>query len=183
MAKSTSDQPLPPPPAGPVRLTPSVILATGLGAGFSPIMPGTVGSIWGVPLAWALGQIPTLLPGLGYGPALVLQAVAIVVLCLVGIPLCTAAGKQFGRKDPGAVVWDEIAAMPIVYFLVPHEKLSSPWVLLAGFVLFRIFDITKLPPIKKLEALPKGLGVMADDWLAAVYAAIVMQILLWAGLS
>ena len=178
MNKSTSDQITPPQPAGPVRLTFSVLVATGLGAGFSPVMPGTVGSLWGLPLAWGIAQIPAL-AGL---PALAWQAAAIVLLCLVGVPLCTAAGKQFGRKDPGAIVWDEIAAVPIVFWLVPGERMQSPLILAVGFLLFRIFDITKLPPIKRLEALPRGLGVMADDWLAAVYAAAAMQVLLWLGL-
>ena len=175
MNKSTSDQLSPTPPAGPVRLTPAVLLATGLGAGFSPVMPGTVGSLWGLPLAWAIGQIPAA----GGLPAPALQAAVIVLLCAIGVPLCTAAGKQFGQKDPGAIIWDEIAAMPIVFWMVPTEPLNRPLVLAAGFVLFRVFDISKLPPIKRLERLPAGLGVMADDWLAAVYAAVSLQLLLW----
>ncbi len=91
---------------------PSVWLATGLGIGLAtPAMPGTMGAaVWGLPLAWAIGQ----LPGIGW------QVAAIIVLNLIGIPVATAAGRALGgKKDNQAIVWDEIATVPIVFLLVP----------------------------------------------------------------
>ena len=145
-----------------------VLIASGLGLGFSPIAPGTVGTLWGVPLAWGICQIPNL-------PA---QVLVIAVLLAVGVPLCTHAAKRLGTKDPGAVVWDEIATVPITFFLVPAESMSRVSVLVAGFILHRIFDITKLPPAKQLEKLPDGWGIMADDVAAGVYSCIALHLLL-----
>ena len=145
-----------------------VLIASGLGLGFSPIAPGTVGTLWGLPLAWGISHIPSL-PG---------QVIVIAVLLAVGVPLCTQAARRLGTKDPGAVVWDEIATVPITFFLVPVESMSRVNVLVAGFVLHRIFDISKLPPVKQLERLPEGLGIMADDVAAAVYSCIALHLLL-----
>lgn len=150
------------------RMTPAVLIATGLGVGFSPIMPGTVGALWGLPLSWALAQL-----------SLAAQIPIIVLLCIAGIPICTAAAKEIGRKDPGSVVLDEYASLPITFLLVPVELMSSPWVLASGFVLHRVFDISKPPPIDRLEKLPDGLGIMADDWVAAIYSCAALHLLLW----
>ena len=127
--------------------------------------PGTVGTaLFGLPFAWAVGQ----LHGVGW------QIVAILVAVLVGIPLTTAANRALGAaKDHQAIVWDEIASMPIVFLLVP---LANWKVALAGFVLHRIFDISKPPPARQLERLPEGLGIMADDLMAAVYACVALGI-------
>lgn len=157
-------------------------MATGFGFGFSPFAPGTMGALWGVPIAWALGQIQT--PSLGVaGPALI-QIAVIVVLGAIGVPLCTEAAKRLGdKKDPGAVVWDEIASMPITFFLVPLYAWSGPSmvaVIAVGFVLNRIFDIIKPPPCPRLEKLDGGLGIMADDWAAGIYSCISLHLCLWA---
>lgn len=95
---------------------------------------------------------------------------------LLAVPLCTLAARQLGGlKDPSAVVLDEAAAMPLVLLVVAPE--ARTWLtLLAAFGLFRLFDITKLPPCRQLERLPDGLGVMADDWAAAAYAAAVLAV-------
>lgn len=126
-----------------------------------------MGALWGSLLAW----------GITYLPGLVWQLVAIVAVNMVGVPLCTAAGQALGgKKDNQAIVWDEMAAMPIVFVLVP----LSGWVVgLVGFGLFRLLDITKPPPARQLERLPEGLGVMADDWIAAAYACIALWLLTW----
>ncbi len=148
----------------------AIFLATGAYVGFIPFAPGTFGAIWGVPLAWAIGQIPYLW----------VQLVLIVAVCAVGVPLCTAAVRGLGgKKDPGSVVFDEIASVPIAFLFLPAKQLSNPWVLIAGFVLIRIFDIAKPPPVRQLEKLPDGLGVMADDWAAGIYACAALQLLLW----
>ncbi|HVT27477.1 MAG TPA: phosphatidylglycerophosphatase A, partial [Lacipirellulaceae bacterium] len=146
----------------------SVWLATGLGVGLVAPAPGTFGAaIWGLPLAWAIGQ----LPAIGW------RILAIVAANLVGIPLASAAGRALGgQKDNQAIIWDEIASMPIVFLLVP---LTNWKVGLVGFALHRLMDITKLPPARQLERLPDGLGVMADDWMAAVYACLLMCGLAW----
>lgn len=136
-----------------------------------PKAPGTFGTLWGLPLVWLLQQI--------VNPAW--RALAILLICLAGVPICTAAVRRLGNiKDPGCVVLDEIAAMPITFFLIPDRFIGVSPLLLAllGFGLFRLFDITKLPPIKRLERLPDGLGVMADDWLAGVYANLAFWALL-----
>lgn len=76
-------------------------------------------------------------------------------------------------KDPGPVVWDEIATVPLVFVLAPA---ASGWWLAVGFGLHRLFDITKPWPCRRLERLPGGLGIMADDVAAAGYAAVVLWV-------
>ena len=159
-----------PQPRAPNSRSPSVWLATGLGIGlFVPAIPGSVGAaVFGLPLAWAIGR----LPGIGW------QIAAIIALNLIGIPAATAAGRALGgKKDNQAIVWDEIATMPIVFLLVPF----SNWrVALLGLLLHRAIDIAKPPPASQLERLPDGLGVMADDWIAGAYACAVLAGLAWA---
>lgn len=151
----------------------AVWLAVGFGSGWAPKAPGTFGSLVGLAVAWLVGQIPSV----GPIPQPGLQATVVVGLCLVGIPIINTALPRLGRgKDPGCVVWDEIAALPITFFLLP---MTSWLVVLAGFALFRFFDISKLPPARQLERLPGGLGVMADDWAAAVYSRLALRALLW----
>ncbi|MFO0914547.1 MAG: phosphatidylglycerophosphatase A [Pirellulales bacterium] len=141
----------------------AVIWATGLGAGFSPIVPGTVGCLWGLPLAWGVFHLPVPWP-LRFG--------LLVVLAAVGVPICQRAASVLGRHDPGSVVWDEIASFPWVFALLPASATEHWPVLLAGFVLHRIFDILKPPPVNWLEKLPGGWGIMADDLGAAAYASL-----------
>jgi phosphatidylglycerophosphatase A len=155
-----------------------VILATGFGFGFSPILPGTVGAVWGVPLAWAWAQIPAA----GPVPASVCQLAALALGFFLGVPLCTAAAKTLGKKDPGEVVFDEIASMPLVFFLIPAARLNEWPILLTGFVLHRVFDISKPPPCPQLEKLPEGWGIMADDYGAALYACLMLHLACAAGL-
>jgi phosphatidylglycerophosphatase A len=157
----------------------AVVVATGFGAGFSPFAPGTVGTLWGVPLAWGLERLAGFsAPGPIY--AALLEAVAIVAICVVGIPICTTAARHLGGlKDPGSIVLDEIASLPIAFYLIP---LSNWKVAAAGFVLHRVFDISKPPPARQLERLPEGLGIMADDWAAAVYANLALRAVIWSGL-
>src|SRR3954470_14071682 len=146
----------------------SVWMATGLGVGLVAPAPGTFGAaVWGLPLAWAIGQ----LPGFGW------QIVAILLANLVGVPLATMAGRVLGgKKDNQAIIWDEIATVPVVFLLVP---LTSWKVAIAGFVAHRLCDITKPPPARQLERLPEGLGVMADDWIAGIYACLLLGALEW----
>jgi phosphatidylglycerophosphatase A len=155
------------PPATAAYRNWTVFLATGTWLGRSPVAPGTVGAIWGIPLAWGIGLLPSVW----------MQACAIGAICAAGVPLCTAAVRRLGgAKDPGCVVFDEIASLPITFFLVPMHHWG---VVCAGFLLHRLFDITKPPPARQLEGLPDGLGVMADDWAAGVYSNLAVQLLVW----
>jgi len=137
--------------------------AEGFGLGRIPFAPGTFGSLWGLPLGWLFCY------GIDWRGRLTIGA----ALFLAGIPLCGRAAELRHRKDPGSVVWDEIAAFPLVYAFVPIHVGT----LLAGFVLFRIIDIAKPPPIRKLERLGGGLGIMIDDQIAAVWAACLLTLL------
>jgi phosphatidylglycerophosphatase A len=135
--------------------------------------PGTFGSFAGVLavllLSWST-QLPLLTIGLLFIP-----------LILVGIPICTEAEKSIGRSDPGEVIWDEFASIPLVYIGLPASiSLVNPreilvW-LVVGFIYFRIFDIIKPLGIKRIQHIGKGLGVMIDDVLAAVYAAGLLHL-------
>jgi phosphatidylglycerophosphatase A len=135
--------------------------------------PGTFGSFAGVLavllLSWST-QLPLFTIGLLFIP-----------LILVGIPICTEAEKSIGRSDPGEVIWDEFASIPLVYVGLPASiSLVNPremlvW-LVVGFIYFRIFDIIKPLGIKRIQHIGKGLGVMIDDVLAAVYAAGLLHL-------
>ncbi len=151
-----------------------VLLATGFGAGRWFPAPGTAGAAIGSLLAW----------GISYLSSPLWQIVALVGLVLIGIPLCTEAGRALGgKKDNQAIVWDEIVTVPIVFLIVPLDS----WAIgLLGFALHRLFDITKPPPARQVERLPDGLGVMADDCVAAFYACValygIVGLLRWAGM-
>lgn len=165
------------PPVGPsesrwqrlLALGPAGWLATGAWVGMFPVMPGTVGALWGIPLSLAVAMVPQ--------PPL--QLLIIALLALVGVPICTAGAARLGLKDPGPVVFDEIVALPLTYFLHP---VRDPAVLVAGFLLFRLFDIVKPPPVRQFERLPAGWGIMADDLVAGVYANLSLCLLTQFGL-
>ncbi|MGZ0168377.1 MAG: phosphatidylglycerophosphatase A family protein [Planctomycetales bacterium] len=141
----------------------SITLGTGLGIGFAPFAPGTFGSLLGPPLVWGVHQA-SLPMGIVLGIA--------VAFIAIGIPICTAASAALGKHDPGEVVYDEIAAFWIVF--LPHIVLGRPvgWLAaIGGFAFFRVFDIAKPWPVSRLEKLPDGLGIMADDLAAGALAA------------
>ncbi len=105
------------------------------------------------------------------------QLLAIAVAFFAGVPLTTAANRALGvAKDHQAIVWDEIASMPVVFLLVP---LTNWKIAIIGFALHRFFDILKPPPARQLERLPEGLGIMADDLMAAIYGGVVLGLLSW----
>lgn len=131
-------------------------IAVGFGTGLSPIMPGTVGTLLGLPLAWGVMHLH---PNVG------MQWAICIGLTLLSIPICEVAEKVIGGKDPGCIVADEYLTLPITII-----GLTSPWALLSGFVLHRIFDITKPPPIKQLQHIHGGFGITIDDFLAALIA-------------
>lgn len=154
----------------PVKPADRVILfiAEGFGLGRIKPAPGTWGSLWGVPIGWLLGYCDT-----EWWARLLVAG----VMFAVGVPICAKGAQLRNTKDPGSVVWDEMAAFPIVYAFVPLEGNSLWLVLTAGFVLFRIFDIWKPPPVRQCDRLTGGFGIMIDDTIAALYAAGILFLL------
>ena len=142
-------------------------MATGLGLGLVTPAPGTIAGLWGLGLAAGIGLLSPV--GLELG--------VIVILLIAAVPVCGVAARELGTiGDPGAVVLDEIVALPIVYLAAPPMTWT---ILLVGYVLFRICDIWKPGLARAAERLPGGLGIVADDAVAAVLAALLLQILLW----
>ena len=130
--------------------------------GYAPVAPGTFGSAAGLVVWWLLPASP------------VVQAVAIVAIFIAGSWGGTIAERHFGRADPGQIVIDEVMGMLITLFLNPVGWIGA----LAGLLLFRVFDVIKPYPANRLEKLHGGVGVMADDAMAAVYANLVLRAVL-----
>jgi phosphatidylglycerophosphatase A len=101
-----------------------------------------------------------------------------ILVTLIGIPAATLVARASSAKDPQFVVIDEVAGQLIALIAVPLAWKTF----LAGFILFRIFDILKPPPVRQLEKLPEGTGIVLDDVAAGLYALVVMQLLLHSGL-
>ena len=142
---------------------PSYFFALGFGSGLSPKAPGTAGTLTAFPLFFLLNLAPENT-----------QLMILALLFVIGIPLCTQAGKALGVSDHGSIVWDEIVAMMLVLKFTPASPLG--WII--AFVLFRLFDIWKPFPIRQCDAkLKGGFGVMFDDLLAAVYAIICLKLI------
>ena len=141
-----------------------LLVAIGCGLGLAPIAPGTFGSLAGLPLAWGIQQLPE------WG-----QRLAPLILFAVGVPICGIAARGLGLKDPGAVVFDEIAAFSVVFLFLPDKMNLATGAL--GFVLFRVFDIAKPWPVRQFERLPGGWGIMADDFAAAAYAGGILWLI------
>lgn len=137
-------------------------LACGFGSGAVPLAPGTAGTLIAVPVYLVLAPLPVY----------VYLAVTTLFL-LVGIELCEQTAKDFGVHDHGGIVWDEIVGYLITMIAAPRG-----WVWIAvGFLLFRIFDILKPWPIRVLDRnVHGGLGIMLDDVLAGVYAAVSLSV-------
>lgn len=143
----------------------AVFIATVGYCGYFPIAPGTVGSAAGLAfyvLVWWT-QSPIVEVGL------------IVTLFAAGVWAGTTAERYFGGIDPGPIVIDEVVGMLITLAFIPVGWSAA----LAGFVLFRIFDVIKPYPAGRFEQLHGGLGVMADDAMAAVYANLSLRFLMW----
>ncbi len=161
----------------PAWLAPAVLGATCGWLGRVPFAPGTLGAAAGVAVSFGLAR-------LGLPPAA--EAALVVGSNLVGIPLCTAAARRLGRgSDPGAIVYDELASVPLGLLAVPaaaRAPLPEALPLLcAAFALHRVFDIAKPFPCRQLEHLPAGLGIMADDWGAAAWMAVALMAGRWCG--
>jgi phosphatidylglycerophosphatase A len=155
----------------------AVIIATGFGLGFAPVAPGTFGSLLGVVIFCFFG----LRPGLFFQPHLFQNTILalVVVTALAGTWAAARAERIFNRKDAGQIVIDEVCGQLITFMFVPvHLTRSLLVVSVLGFLLFRLFDIIKPYPAQRLEELDAGLGAMADDVMAGLYAALVLSFLL-----
>ena len=162
--------PTPPATAAPPWFSPAVFLATCGGVGRLGLAPGTAGAAVGAVAAAGLAAAELPLP---------VEASLLVAVNLVGVPICTRAVALLGRgSDPGAIVYDEAASLPLGLLVVPPAA-RSPVVIAVAFLLHRLFDISKLPPGRQLERLPAGLGIMADDWAAAAWMALGLVALRW----
>jgi phosphatidylglycerophosphatase A len=150
----------------------STVVATFFGVG--RLRPG--------PGSWASAVTVLLWAALAYGLAPSLRvpvAIALgLLVTLLGIPAATRVARASGLKDPQFVVIDEVAGQLITLIAVPLAWKTF----LAGFILFRGFDIVKPPPVRQLERLPEGTGIVLDDVAAGLYGLIVMQLLLHFGL-
>ena len=130
--------------------------------GMAPVAPGTWGTAVGVGLL--------LLVRLAADP--VLEAVLLAAVLVVGVWSATLVEQDWGSRDPGTIVIDEVAGVLIALFWIPLN-----WVgFLVGFVAFRVFDIAKPFPVRAAERLPAGWGVMADDVVAGLYACVTVRI-------
>lgn len=138
-------------------------LATGFGSGLSPFAPGTVGTLAAIPFYLLMMYLP-----------LSVYIAVTIVAAVAGIWICQSATKAIGQDDHGSIVWDEFVGFWITMVAAPKGLL---W-LLAGFLIFRVFDIIKPWPIRWLDRYVKGgLGIMVDDVLAGVFGLLVMQVL------
>ena len=143
--------------------SPIHMTAFGFGSGLAPFAPGTFGTLAAIPLYLILSLFP-----------LWLYFVVIVIAAVVGIWICGESAKKLGVHDHEGIVWDEFVGFWITMFAAPSGLI---W-LIAGFVIFRVFDIWKPWPIYIVDdKIQDGFGIMLDDLMAGVYALIVMQIL------
>ncbi|AVM51834.1 phosphatidylglycerophosphatase A family protein [Bacteroides zoogleoformans] len=147
----------------------SVVIGTGFGSGFSPVAPGTMGALLAT-LVW-------------FGLSYLVSDICLLWLTVVLILAFTPAGiwaadslEAYWGKDPSRVVVDEMIGVWIPLLAAPAGHV---WYALGAFVLFRLFDIFKPLGIRRMERFPGGVGVMADDILAGVYAFIVLIAARW----
>jgi phosphatidylglycerophosphatase A len=149
----------------------AVWLATGLGAGFFPVAPGTLGSLEGLAVVLLLKVLP--FGRLGHVTALVAVAAAVFA---TGVWSAGRAENFFGKKDPEPVVIDEVLGQMVTFAAQP--VIPWPW-LIAGFALFRLLDILKPFPADGAERLPGGWGIMTDDIVAGIYGLLALSLLRW----
>jgi phosphatidylglycerophosphatase A len=152
-------------PSG-LRLTnPIHLLAVGFGAGASPYAPGTAGTLVAIPIYLLMQLTPV-----------PIYTLIMAVMILAGFWLCEVANKAIGVYDHPSIVWDEIVGFLLTMWAVPANYM---WIII-GFLLFRLFDIWKPWPINWLnDNMGGGIGIVIDDLMAAVYASIVLHLIIW----
>jgi phosphatidylglycerophosphatase A len=152
-------------------------IATFFGAGFWKPGPGTAGSVAAALIWLIVGQLTitstTATSFATHNELAILTAAAALLLLAIAIPAATIVARETGHEDPQIVVADEAVGQWITLIAAP-----AGWeYALIGLVLFRLFDITKPPPIRKIEFLPEGWGIMLDDVGAGIYALICLQLI------
>ncbi|HYA97381.1 MAG TPA: phosphatidylglycerophosphatase A [Methylomirabilota bacterium] len=199
----------------------ALAVATVLGVGYLPKMPGTFGALAGTFLMLVTNpfflaqrfsidigiEIPTVFGRPAAWVLFIPPVLVFLFFAVIGTLAASRVAAYAGVADPQYVVIDEVSGLHLtlllglvpfglpthlsqnpdfvstgVYFLYFALSLLNWKYLLAGFILFRVFDIWKPFPVRRLESLPRGWGIMADDWMAGVYAAIVLRIALHFGL-
>jgi phosphatidylglycerophosphatase A len=139
-----------------------VLIALGFGSGLAPIAPGTAGTLVAIPFYLAMQSLP-----------LTVYAAVTLTCALIGIGICGYAAKRLGVHDHPAIVFDEIVGFFITMFAAPPGLLT----LLAGFLLFRLFDAMKPWPISWIDRnVHGGFGIMFDDVIAGVMSLAVLQL-------
>ncbi len=140
-------------------------LAFGFGSGLVPFAPGTFGTLAAIPLYLLMQHLP-----------LAVYLALLVVICVAGIWICGKSSQMLGVHDHSGIVWDEFAGYLVTMIAAPNH-----WVwMLAGFVLFRLFDIWKPWPISLLDKkVQGGLGIMLDDIVAGLFALLCLQIFIY----
>jgi len=139
------------------------VISTWFCCGYAPVGPGTAGSLAAIIIAWLLHEYAGLPP--------VAFVILAAVLAIPGTWAADVTARELGKKDPGMVVVDEVVGQWITLAGATQLNWKS-W--LAAFVLFRLFDIWKPPPVRQLEKLPGGIGIVADDAMAGIYGAMVL---------
>lgn len=148
----------------------AVRLATLFGIGNVQHCPGTVGSLVGTVIYAIMIRKVAILPRSG----------VMLFMLLLSLIICDIAEKAIKKHDPKEVILDEFVAMPFVFFGIEEyfsQKLSVAFIMIIGFILFRIFDILKPLGINLLQKLPGGIGIVADDIVAAIYSNITLRII------
>jgi phosphatidylglycerophosphatase A len=161
------------------------LAVTTFGVGYLPLAPGTWGSMVGVAIYLAVGWLESnYLAGFGAKGWTQEQLkawihagnlVVFLLFCLLGIWAASRSTKLFKHKDPSQAVVDEVMGQLIVFLFIPFD--THWYFVLAGFLLFRLFDIWKPYPIDSLQNLPTGIGVCADDILAGVYGGACLSVI------
>lgn len=145
--------------------SPVHFLAFGFGSGLSPVAPGTAGTLAAIPLYLLLAQWPLW----GY-------VLATLVISVAGIWICGESSRLLGVHDYSGIVWDEFAGFLLTMLAAP---VGWGWIV-AGFCLFRLFDVWKPWPVRVADRnIHGGLGIMLDDILAGIYAFLCLQLLVW----
>lgn len=142
----------------------ALFFATFFYIGYLPVGPGTIGTLGAAALYYLISDF-----------SLLAYSLFLLGIIIFSVWAAGEAEKSLGKVDPQQIVIDEVCGYLVTMLLVPPTLTN----IIIGFVLFRLFDIAKPPPIAKLERLPGGFGIVMDDVLAGVYANVVLQIIIW----
>lgn len=142
---------------------PIIIIASFFGIGYLPVCPGTFASFFAIGIYAIIGDL-----------GIIIKLFFILILFNIGVYAANFVEKALNKKDPGVIVIDEVIGYLITVYLLPFNVLYA----VLGFILFRFYDIIKPYPIKKIEKICGGWGIMLDDVLAGIYACITLNIIL-----